>query len=86
MIDRLTTCRECMKPIFFIKTKKGKSMPVNTGKIKIMTEEGEIVIGYFPHWATCTNPNNFRKGSKFFEDNSGDAATNQEEGGEIPLG
>jgi len=42
-------------------------MPVDPKPIKVITEEGEVVTGYFPHWAICTDPDAFRKGGKFFE-------------------
>lgn len=37
---RLTTCRGCGKPIMFIKTVAGKSIPVDPEPICFMPEEG----------------------------------------------
>lgn len=36
-------------------------MPCDTNKITIVTDEGETVAGYTPHWATCPAANKFKK-------------------------
>ena len=53
-LKRTTTCRGCGKPIAFIKTKNGKSIPVDPERIcfvpeteydKFVTDEGEVKHG-----------------------------------------
>jgi len=53
-----TYCRECRQKISFIKTTKGKSMPVDeepypfvpdtSGKFRFVTQDGEVLRGVFP--------------------------------------
>ncbi len=82
-----TTCRACGAPIRFIKTKAGKTAPVNAEPVhfipdpeggdlfitpdgdavrgwKIATESNAAYDGYTSHFATCTNPDYFRKPRK----------------------
>ena len=49
--EKILLCRECGKPIFFVTTSGGRKTPVDypTGWI---------------HWATCTNPDKFRKAKR----------------------
>ena len=54
-------CKKCKAKIRWIKTKKGKWMPVDSKEITIVTIVGEIQKGYIPHWATCPNAEEFRK-------------------------
>ena len=54
-------CRGCRKNIKWIKTKKGKDMPVDPAEVTIVTEDGETKRGFIPHWATCPKANTFRK-------------------------
>ena len=54
-------CKGCGVYIEWIRTKKGKNMPVEPDPINIITEEGETIEGFIPHWATCSSPNQFRK-------------------------
>lgn len=85
-MNRESLCRACGKPIFFIKTKAGKTTPVDvkplffreseTGpELYVMidgsTRRGQLCpenqatgIGYVSHFATCNNPEAFRKGGK----------------------
>ncbi len=65
--DTKLLCKKCLKPIHFIKMKSGKSMPVDPAPIRTVIEEGRVITGYYPHWATCTDPETFRKGGEFFE-------------------
>ena len=78
-----TRCRACGKPILFIKTAKGKTIPVDVrplqfvpdanGRSLYVTDEGDVIhgvpaqemdpdkhTGYISHFATCTNPDDFR--------------------------
>lgn len=54
-------CKKCKAKIRWLKTKKGKWMPVDTDLITIITMEGETIKGYIPHWASCPNAEEFRK-------------------------
>lgn len=66
----MTTCSSCGVYIEFIKTIKGKSMPVDAEKlITVVTEKGEVVKGHIPHWVTCDKPEKFRKEAKRIRDN-----------------
>lgn len=81
------TCRACGARMLFIKTKNGKTMPVDAesvrfvpdlaGKNLYVLEDGSVVhgtapeagdpdvhVGYISHFATCTNPDFFRKKHK----------------------
>jgi hypothetical protein len=49
----MSKCKGCQAEIVWIKTVNGKNMPCNAEKITIVTEEGQTVVGYIPHWATC---------------------------------
>ena len=60
----MSICKGCGAPIRFIKTPAGKSMPVNETPQKYVTEAGEVVTGYTPHWATCPKAQEFRKAKK----------------------
>lgn len=44
------SCRACKAPIYWVRTDKGKNMPINT--------DGT------PHWATCPEANKFRMPKK----------------------
>lgn len=59
----MATCKACGKVIKFIKTENGKAMPVDETLITIVTDEGKVVRGRIPHWATCPQANRFRKRS-----------------------
>ena len=56
-----TTCKKCGIYIEFIKTKKGKYMPVEPKIVTIIDDEGNIHKGYIPHWAVCSDADYFRK-------------------------
>ena len=57
----MSKCKGCGAEIVWIKTKVGKAMPCDTHKVIIVTDEGETVAGYPPHWATCPAANKFKK-------------------------
>lgn len=70
-------CKECRRPIRFVKTSAGKWLPVDPAFIesatvgdKVVTKAGVVVTvesadkplaGFVPHWATCSAPEKFRK-------------------------
>ena len=83
-MGNIVYCRACGKEIMFIKTSKGKSMPVNpdarqfcpdlNGPDLYVLTDGSVLrgadareedkdkhIGFISHFATCTNPDDFRK-------------------------
>lgn len=64
----VTKCRACEVDIVFVKTKRGKWMPVNVvpteSKFRGPTA-GELKFKYGehePHWSTCTEAHVFRTG------------------------
>lgn len=80
-------CRACGARMLFIKTKNGKTMPVDAEAVRFVPdpagrnlyvlEDGSVVhgtapepddkdvhTGYISHFATCTEPNFFRKPRK----------------------
>ena len=87
ILNRTTACRGCGKEIAFIKTEKGKSMPVDPEPVWIRMEAGgnpfmradgtyvyghkagdadddpdsNLIEAYISHFATCTEPEAFRK-------------------------
>lgn len=62
----IVECRSCRQPIFFLETKIGSRMPCDVPPwvempVWVSGKDGwqfEVV----PHWATCDNPDHFRKG------------------------
>ncbi len=53
-------CKGCGAEIVWLKTKSGKNMPCNAEKTTIITESGEVITGYVPHWGTCSQSHTFR--------------------------
>jgi hypothetical protein len=44
----------------------GKSMPVNPERVRVVLTNrdytgGSVIVGYLPHWATCSNAAQHRK-------------------------
>ena len=59
-----STCAspKCQATITWIKTLAGKDMCVDPGvKTIIDKDTGGVATGFTPHWATCKDPNYFRK-------------------------
>ena len=63
----MANCRKCGKEIRFIKTLRGRWMPIDPNpteeqqrKKTSITIEGGNIIEAVPHWATCTAPEEFR--------------------------
>lgn len=57
-----STCKKCGRYIEFIKMKKsGKFMPVSPRALSVITEQGEVIKGYLPHWSECEFADDFRK-------------------------
>lgn len=60
----MANCRGCGAEIIWFKTKNDKSMPCDANKVTIITENGETVTGYIPHWTTCPKYKQFKKESQ----------------------
>jgi hypothetical protein len=58
----MAQCKACHKEIKFILTKNGRQMPVDLPSITVITELGHVIKAYTPHWASCPNTQQFRKG------------------------
>ncbi|MDI6872514.1 MAG: hypothetical protein QME79_14410, partial [Bacillota bacterium] len=57
----VATCRGCGRPIDWIETPAGRRMPVDPGRVTVVTDDGRVVTGRTPHWATCSEAENFRR-------------------------
>jgi hypothetical protein len=57
-------CKACGAPILFITTVNKKQMPVEAKPIQIITDDGEMISGYLPHWGNCKDPKRFKKGKE----------------------
>ena len=51
----------CGAEIYFIRTERGRAMPVETRIATVVTEAGATVRGYPPHWDRCPARETFRK-------------------------
>ena len=54
-------CKGCGAEIEWIETTEGKRIPVNLGKVVVLSQDGKVVTGQVPHWATCPRAADFRK-------------------------
>lgn len=59
-------CKKCGADIYFVTTKTGKLMPIDTfppaNKTPVTIECADgSTTGGVPHWATCPNADEFRK-------------------------
>ncbi|SDI18662.1 hypothetical protein SAMN05192534_12434 [Alteribacillus persepolensis] len=57
----MPTCKGCGASIQWIKTPKGKAMPADTQEQTVVTKHGDVVKGFTPHWATCSQARTFKK-------------------------
>jgi hypothetical protein len=57
----VAVCRTCGAKIQFLKTVKGKLMPVELQQRTLLTVGGEITVGFEPHFINCKN---YRKREK----------------------
>ena len=59
----MSQCKACQAEIKFIRTAKNqRQMPVDLPAITVVTEMGQVIKAYTPHWATCKSAEQFRKG------------------------
>jgi hypothetical protein len=54
-------CKGCDQDIRWIKTKEGKWMPCEVMGFQGMTEAGEMVTVFQPHWNNCLKAKDFKK-------------------------
>lgn len=59
----MSQCKACQAEIKFIRTEKGRQMPVDIKPITVITELGKTIRAYVPHWANCPKAETFRKGA-----------------------
>lgn len=55
-------CNGCGVEIEFVKTQANRSMPVETQRIQIVTDDGRIVTGRLTHFGRCPKSDQFRRG------------------------
>ena len=57
------TCRSCGKEIVFLKTKKGKSIPVNAETVHVQEKQTifDVAKGNVPHFSDCPEASKWRK-------------------------
>ncbi len=63
----MAKCRTCGAEIKWCEMKSGKKMPLDDQPkqmVQIREGIGEIIYVYMPHWATCGDPNRWKKGKK----------------------
>jgi hypothetical protein len=59
----MARCKVCEAEIKFIRTQKNqRQMPVDLPAITVVTDQGQVIKAYTPHWATCKSAETFRKG------------------------
>ena len=55
-------CKSCQAEIHFVVLgKSGKPMPCDPKQLTFVSDDGQLLTGYIPHWATCTAPARHRK-------------------------
>jgi len=67
----IAKCRGCGASIIWVKTEKGKSMPVDAKPVKGYQKAAghfdfnyHLVDVHIPHWGTCPMANQFKKNKK----------------------
>lgn len=53
-------CQLCGAEIEWVSTASGKAMPVDPGRVTVVTKGGDTVTGQIPHWATCPHADKAR--------------------------
>lgn len=54
-------CRACQRPLIYLPTKAGKSMPVNAETVKAEDTIFDAKAGHVSHFADCPAAARFRK-------------------------
>ena len=57
----MANCKACGAEIKFIRTEKGRQMPVNLKLITVITSLGKTIQAFTPHWASCPKAEKFRR-------------------------
>lgn len=61
----MAQCKACHAEIKWIRTAKNqRQMPVDLPAITVITENGQVIKAYTPHWPNCSGAETFRKGGK----------------------
>ena len=71
-------CRPCSKPIKFIRTEKGRQMPVDIKPITVITSLGKTIRAFTPHWGNCEGGERFKKQKPDPDDRAAYAHHNEE--------
>ena len=54
-------CKSCDSEIKFIRTEKGRAMPVDIEPITVVTALGKTIKAWKPHWAVCPGASKHRR-------------------------
>ncbi|MBW1812182.1 MAG: hypothetical protein JRJ39_00540 [Deltaproteobacteria bacterium] len=63
-MNKRAKCKGCGRPIVWVKTSKGKNMPVDPEEVTIITMGGVTFKGRVVHWSTCPESDRFKKGTE----------------------
>lgn len=58
---RIVRCSSCRARIIWLKTSKGKNMPVDADSVRPEHAEFDTSLGHVSHFSTCPNANQHRK-------------------------
>ncbi len=64
MLPDISKCRACGAALLWMKTKKGRNIPVDWDVRYVDDEEFSMVAGHISHFSTCSDPDKFRKPKK----------------------
>ena len=56
-------CKSCQQEIKFIRTEKGRAMPVDIKPVTVITSLGKTIKAFTPHWGNCSSGERFRRKS-----------------------
>jgi hypothetical protein len=62
----MARCNACGAEIRFIRTEKGRQMPVEPKPITVITSLGKTIQAFVPHWTTCPGASQHRQKSSPF--------------------
>ena len=54
-------CESCDAEIKFIRTEKGRAMPVDINSVTVITSLGKTIKAFTPHWASCSDASKHRR-------------------------
>ena len=58
-------CKSCNAEIKWVEMATGKKMPLDAKPLQMVQVKegiGQVIPVYMPHWATCQNAKDFKKG------------------------